>query len=1021
MLLKLFIAINLILTISVYCPSLVLIANEPTITFRHTEVHMPETIIYVSTSTELMTALGTATGGETIYLRSGDYGDVNLSNLHFTSMVTIASEDPLGATFTGMVIHSSDNLRFDNIEVENILTPDEPDWTIAVKIDNSSNIEIINSDLHGSIDGNYNNDGYILNITSSSNIVLSNNSLHDAYRAAVIYSSDGVQILNNDVFDIRSDGFDFVGVVNLDIIGNDFTNFHTAAADHADAIQFWNTNSDVSSGNVTITNNTFLQGSGSEFQSIYISTYEGLPYYNFTVSENLIYNGSIHGITVSGGTDFTITNNTILQSLDGTSAPGIMTGNTEGPILISNNVAVLRLDESEFITTLNNIEPQNTHSSLPTYYGNLFFDAFSGDAAVAEDFIPLPNGLLDSGTFIGTFAYSSITDSLQAQASSETYHGTADSLKITFDGSHTTDVDGNPGDAGVTYQWDFGDGTTGDGMIVNHTYAEEGDYTAVLTVTRSGVSDSTTHTASAVDPHILQINNAGSSNITSLAPNMVSTDASLKFDGSGHVSLGRPAELFGLDEFYISLDINPTELSSAKAYLLYSHVRYNISLQDDTLTFTVYTDGGTVNKFTVTNVDVFDGQFHNVAMSFDAETGTITAYVDNIEAGSLSGVVGSVGGVGSWDVVLGGDLWGNKYSGEIDNVNVWSATEPVVAPTGPITSTTDTTADTTADTTEPVVDTTATTQDVPITTTTDTTITTAEPTLDTTTFVEPVITTTDEDPVVTTTYTNSVISSTGEESTIVTSSTEPVVEYETNMVLSIADGTDAEGYATVGNAVISAGALIFNGKGYVDLGQDADLFGLDAFTLSFDITASTEKNDNKGVVRLVWNQEQYGIEMDGEDAIFRIQTDTGDTQVLRAPGVDLNDGASHNIVMSYDSALGVLSGYVDDALVVEASGITGSIAEASGSGVTIGGGDRGRNFEGEIDNFTMWSDADHTPDATYSSAYLTVLDTSTGTNTTTTTNSTDPSLTTTTPSVTDDGIYNPDDYYNSSIDGNPLV
>ena len=35
----------------------------------------------------------------------------------------------------------------------------------------------------------------------------------------------------------------------------------------------------------------------------------------------------------------------------------------------------------------------------------------------------------------------------------------------------------------VTYSWDFGDGTTGSGLSVSHTYAQNGDYTVVVTAT----------------------------------------------------------------------------------------------------------------------------------------------------------------------------------------------------------------------------------------------------------------------------------------------------------------------------------------------------------------------------------------------------------------------------------------------------------------------------------------------------------------------------------------------------------
>ncbi|MBI1879051.1 MAG: PKD domain-containing protein [Chloroflexi bacterium] len=51
---------------------------------------------------------------------------------------------------------------------------------------------------------------------------------------------------------------------------------------------------------------------------------------------------------------------------------------------------------------------------------------------------------------------------------------------VTFNGSGSTDPDDNP--AGLTYQWNFGDGNTANGINVNHTYANQNTYTAVLTV-----------------------------------------------------------------------------------------------------------------------------------------------------------------------------------------------------------------------------------------------------------------------------------------------------------------------------------------------------------------------------------------------------------------------------------------------------------------------------------------------------------------------------------------------------------
>ena len=52
-------------------------------------------------------------------------------------------------------------------------------------------------------------------------------------------------------------------------------------------------------------------------------------------------------------------------------------------------------------------------------------------------------------------------------------------LTVTFDGSGSTDADGIIS----SYLWDFGDGSTGNGVTATHTYETEGSYNATLTVT----------------------------------------------------------------------------------------------------------------------------------------------------------------------------------------------------------------------------------------------------------------------------------------------------------------------------------------------------------------------------------------------------------------------------------------------------------------------------------------------------------------------------------------------------------
>lgn len=52
---------------------------------------------------------------------------------------------------------------------------------------------------------------------------------------------------------------------------------------------------------------------------------------------------------------------------------------------------------------------------------------------------------------------------------------------VTFDASASSDLDGDI----VRYAWDFGDGATGEGMIVTHAYAHPGELMVILTVTDS--------------------------------------------------------------------------------------------------------------------------------------------------------------------------------------------------------------------------------------------------------------------------------------------------------------------------------------------------------------------------------------------------------------------------------------------------------------------------------------------------------------------------------------------------------
>jgi PKD repeat protein len=107
-------------------------------------------------------------------------------------------------------------------------------------------------------------------------------------------------------------------------------------------------------------------------------------------------------------------------------------------------------------------------------------------------------------------------------------------LAVVVDGSASSDPDG----VIASYNWDFGDGGSGSGRVVGHTYESEGNYVVLLIVTddRNAVASTTrTVTVGGVGPGGRQ------------RPGDCNQDGGLDISDAvcllGHLFLGRPAEL----------------------------------------------------------------------------------------------------------------------------------------------------------------------------------------------------------------------------------------------------------------------------------------------------------------------------------------------------------------------------------------------------------------------------------------------------------------------------------------------
>lgn len=661
--------------------------------------------ITVSTQAELLEALKSSTGGETILLNSGNYGNLSLIdnwrfNVEFDSTVTIAAADiDNPPVITGMDVRGASNLTFEHIMFDYTQVSGTPIWTKPFIVSGSDAISfdgcIFDGDLASGLTEADNGfpTGFGLYVSTSTGVEVTDSEIRGFYRGLSISNSDDVSVTDNDVHSIRMDGMNFAAVQGVVIEGNYIHDFERSmdSADHADMIQFWTAGTTRPSTDIVIRDNILDIGDGHYTQSIFMRNDlvdrgiagEEMYYSNVLIEGNTIVNGHSHGITVGETNGLTITQNTILHS-DGASVDGAdlkveiprinlakdltnvtVTGNAVSEIIGQADQADWNVSMNAFV--------QDQDETAPGWYGDVYVASTLTDPAGASAIRALDTGMvarLSAGSM--TQLIPPITKTLDAA-----FHTTTEAKgdeTVHFDASYSTGASAE----GTTYTWDFGDGTTATGITATHTYVGGGTYNAVLTVTLSdGSQNSETSKVSVSSDSLISMNDEGKLIATAYGVDTV-LDTIFNQDDDGGIQLasssvsasvarGSLAPLFGSEDVTISMQLD-ADAAGTTGEIMRLHGSF-VAIVDykGELSVRAWSSEGDAVTLVSSGMKVNDGSSYDIDVRL--EDGRISLWIDDamIKDAEFNGTFANTG---KHDLTFGNQWQKGFFDGDITDFSI---------------------------------------------------------------------------------------------------------------------------------------------------------------------------------------------------------------------------------------------------------------------------------------------------------------------------------------------------------------
>ncbi len=360
--------------------------------------------IPVSNYSQLNAAISSSLPWDRILLSSWNYWDIVINNINKAWEVLLESVDSNNmALIEKITISNSSNLSFNSIDFSHIKRSNEREWSAFVRIFNSNNIAVRNSNIEWSNNATLSDDTWGAFVHWNTDIVFEWNTFSHLVKSFISLHNQDIDVLENDFSNIYKSWVEiWKNSQNIRVAWNHFSDFYGCDFSNVISctrapvsISVWNTWGSQKLTDVEISWNTSLIWDGNFTQFIVVnSNNNSYPIERIVIDNNLNYNNHINGIVSVKAVDIEMTNNTMIQgnvsdyNLTQTITKPYIRIIWIHPAVITDNIAMwVAIDsQASWSTNTNNIVAKNENSSHSSSYSSLFVNGFSWRSAVVWDF-----------------------------------------------------------------------------------------------------------------------------------------------------------------------------------------------------------------------------------------------------------------------------------------------------------------------------------------------------------------------------------------------------------------------------------------------------------------------------------------------------------------------------------------------------------------------------------------------------------------------------------------------------------